>query len=185
VRYATQPLDGSYRLIYSEPDHASHAQPTETFRKDKKSETTRLQAARLRPGIVAAAQREGVSASLAEAVVAIESRYNPLAVSAKGALGAMQLMPDTAARYGLTRAAALQSPQLNIDAGVRYLRDLLASYKGNVPLALAAYNAGPAAVTQHHERIPPYRETMLYVSAVMSKAAQLAASANPSVLEAE
>jgi soluble lytic murein transglycosylase-like protein len=82
----------------------------------------------------------------------------------------MQLMPATAARYGVTDPG---DPAQNIDAGVRHLKDLLnVQHQGNVALALAAYNAGQGAVARHGGRIPPYRETMLYVPAVLAAAAR-------------
>lgn len=108
---------------------------------------------------------------MVEAVVAVESSLNPAAVSPKGAQGAMQLMPATAARYGLNGPGAWRDPERNIDAGVRHLKDLLSQHGGNVALALAAYNAGAGAVARHQGRIPPYRETMLYVPAVLAKSA--------------
>jgi soluble lytic murein transglycosylase-like protein len=106
---------------------------------------------------------------LVAAVVSVESGFNTHAVSPKGATGAMQLMPATAARYGATDPG---DPEQNIDVGVRHLKDLLHRYQGNVALALAAYNAGQGAVTRHGARIPPYRETMLYVPAVLAAAAR-------------
>jgi soluble lytic murein transglycosylase-like protein len=87
----------------------------------------------------------------------------------------MQLMPATGERYGLTGSHSWRDPERNIDAGVRHLKDLLSQHQGNVALALAAYNAGAGAVSRHHARIPPYRETMLYVPAVLAKSAALSA----------
>ena len=83
----------------------------------------------------------------------------------------MQLMPATARQYGIRDAAALDDPQQNIDAGVRHLKSLLDRYNGNLALALSAYNAGAGAVARHGDRIPPFRETMLYVPAVLAKVA--------------
>lgn len=87
----------------------------------------------------------------------------------------MQLMPATGERYGLTGAHSWRDPERNIDAGVRHLKDLLSQHQGNVALALAAYNAGAGAVSRHQARIPPYRETMLYVPAVLAKSASISA----------
>ena len=87
----------------------------------------------------------------------------------------MQLMPAVAARYGLGAPDAWRDAERNIDAGARHLKDLLARYEGNVPLALAAYNAGAGAVSRHRDRIPPYRETMLYVPAVLARSATFTA----------
>jgi soluble lytic murein transglycosylase-like protein len=78
----------------------------------------------------------------------------------------MQLIPATAARYGVANPG---DPQQNIDGGVRYLKDLIATHNGNVALALAAYNSGERAVSRHGSRIPPFRETMLYVPTVLAR----------------
>src|SRR5439155_12158949 len=94
------------------------------------------------------------------AVIQVASAFNPRAVSPKGAMGLMQLMPATAARFGVLDAF---TPAENIRAGVGYLKQLLNRYGNNEELALAAYNAGPLAVDQHGTQIPPYRETQDYV----------------------
>ena len=118
------------------------------------------------------AARESVDPALVKAIVAVESGFAPRAVSPKGALGLMQVMPQTAKRYGVTgdrRASAeekLFDPAVNIRTGTRYLRDLLARFADDVALALAAYNAGENAVERHRNRIPPYPETVQYVKRV-------------------
>jgi soluble lytic murein transglycosylase-like protein len=106
----------------------------------------------------------GVESALLHAVVFVESRYNPNAVSKKGAAGLMQLMPDTARRYGV---GDVFDPLQNLGGGARYLRDLLRLFDNDVALALAAYNAGEQAVMKHGKRIPPYRETQRYVPQVL------------------
>lgn len=114
-----------------------------------------------------ASRRHGVPLDLLTQVASRESGglRNPAeAVSPKGAVGVMQLMPGTAADYGL-RESELTDPAKNVDAGARYLRDLLKQYGGNRKLALAAYNAGPGAVQKYHG-VPPYKETQDYVSGV-------------------
>ena len=165
--YSTQALDHSYRLIYREP-----APSPETSAQPQAPIDPKLQ--HLQPIIERVAAHHGVSPALVGAVIAVESNGNPLARSAKGARGTMQLMPGTAARYGLNNPQALGDPERNIDAGVRHLKDLLSQYHGNVVLALAAYNAGAGAVARYHHHIPPYRETMLYVPAVLARSATLA-----------
>ena len=109
-----------------------------------------------------AAERHNVDPALVRAVIETESNWNPAAVSRKGALGLMQLIPTTAQRFGANDAF---SPKQNVDAGVRYLKTLLERYNGNLDLALAAYNAGEGAVDRAHG-IPAYRETRNYVQRV-------------------
>jgi soluble lytic murein transglycosylase-like protein len=109
-----------------------------------------------------AAERHHVDPALVRAVIETESNWNPSAVSRKGALGLMQLIPTTAQRFGVNDAF---NPKQNVDAGVRYLRTLLERYNGNLDLALAAYNAGEGAVDRAHG-IPFYRETRNYVQRV-------------------
>ena len=116
-------------------------------------------------GIVETASRAyGVDGALVHAVIFAESSYNPLAVSPQGATGLMQLMPETARRYGVRDAF---DPVQNIHAGVRLLRDLLALFNGDVELAIAAYNAGANAVIRAGNRIPPHLETTAYVPKVI------------------
>jgi soluble lytic murein transglycosylase-like protein len=106
----------------------------------------------------------GLDFKLVDALVTVESGYNPGAVSHKGALGLMQLMPDTARRLDVSDPF---DPEQNVRGGVRELDRLIERYSGNLQLALAAYNAGEGAV-ERHRGIPPYRETRDYVARVMS-----------------
>lgn len=115
--------------------------------------------------IATAAQTHGVAPELVASVIAVESNFNPGAVSWKSARGLMQLMPETAARFGVTNVF---DPAQNIDAGTRYLKELLLKYQGDLRLTLAAYNAGPERVEQY-KSIPPYRETQDYVRRVIEK----------------
>ena len=117
--------------------------------------------------IRAAAEKHGVDERLITRVIAAESNFNPRAASRKQALGLMQLLPATAARYS---AVNLFDPAQNIDAGTHYLKDLLARYSGNLSLALAAYNAGPEMVTRYGG-IPPFPETQKYVLKITTKMA--------------
>lgn len=112
--------------------------------------------------VEAAAARYNVDADLITSVMAAESNFDPKAVSRRHARGLMQLLPETAARLGVQN---IYDPQENIDAGTRYLRELLQKYSNNLVLALAAYNAGPERV-QKYGRVPPYAETISYVRRV-------------------
>ncbi|MFN0150905.1 MAG: transglycosylase SLT domain-containing protein [bacterium] len=114
--------------------------------------------------VMEAAERFGVDPRVIEAVIAKESSGNPRAVSPKGAQGLMQIIPETARELGLSNPF---NPRENILAGTRYLARMLDRFGGDLPLALAAYNAGPGAVSRHGG-IPPYRETIRYVSEVLS-----------------
>ena len=112
--------------------------------------------------ILAAAQKHGMEAELIASVIAVESNFNPRAVSPKQARGLMQLLPETAARLAVHDVF---DPAQNIDAGTRYLKELLQKYDQDLALALAAYNAGPDRV-QQYQGIPPFRETRIYVRRV-------------------
>ena len=112
-----------------------------------------------------ASRDTGLDAALLHAVVTVESGYNRVAVSPKGATGLMQLMPATARRYGTVDPL---NPAENVRAGARYLRDLLVMFDNNLELALAAYNAGENAVIRHGRKLPPYAETRRYVPMVVA-----------------
>lgn len=114
------------------------------------------------------AEHERIPAKLLDAVIAIESGYNPRAVSPKGAQGLMQLMPATAERFGVVDPF---DPRENVRAGARYLKQLLELFGGELQLALAAYNAGEHAVIRSGHRIPPYAETQRYVPRVLARLA--------------
>lgn len=124
------------------------------------------------------AARHGVDADLVEAVIRVESAFNPRAVSNKGAQGLMQLMPRTASALGVRNVF---DPYQNIEGGVRHLRYLLDRYPGNVPLALAAYNAGEKAVDQYRG-IPPYGETTQYVQKILGQGPSLGSSGSQTVI---
>ena len=121
--------------------------------------------------IRAAAARYGMDADLIHCVVAVESNFNAKAVSPKKASGLMQLLPQTAARFGVKN---IFDPEENVNAGTRYLKELLAKYH-DLTLALAAYNAGPERVDQYGRRVPPYLETMKYVQRIAKSYAKIKA----------
>ena len=106
-----------------------------------------------------------IESALIKAVIAVESGFNPTAVSRTGARGLMQLMPATARHYGVNDPF---DPAQNIRAGARYLRDLMVRYENDMELTLAAYNAGEKAVERHGRTIPPFAETRKYVPRVLA-----------------
>lgn len=111
------------------------------------------------------AREHSIDQALLQAVMAVESGYDPNVVSRKGAVGLMQLMPETARRYGVRN---LYDPAENIQGGAKYLRDLMRQFNNDLSLTLAAYNAGEDAIVQYGNRIPPYRETLQYVPRVLT-----------------
>ena len=132
-------------------------------------EGARTRAGAYEPLIQEHAQRHSLRPELVRAVIQVESGFNPRALSPKGAMGLMQLMPGTARDLGVLDA---YDPEDNIRGGTRYLRLLLDKYDGDERLALAAYNAGPGAVDKYGRQVPPYRETMKYVQKVGSRAGE-------------
>ncbi len=146
--------DGT-KLIYNENE----------TQKARRTATTLLPVptSELRRWIDHHAGRQGLSPRLVRAVVQVESGYNPRALSHRGALGLMQLMPETAREL---RVDDPYDPEQNIRGGTTYLRRMVRRYSGNLRLALAAYNAGPTAVDRHGG-MPPYRETRDYVQKVL------------------
>ena len=141
-------------------------EPEEVFTPAPPAETAK---APFRDLIQAAADRYSVDADLITSVIAVESNFDPKAISRRNARGLMQLLPKTAQRLGVHN---IFDPNENIDAGTRYLRDLLALYRNDLALTLAAYNAGPERVQQYGRRIPPFRETQSYVQRVRRAYAQ-------------
>ena len=135
----------------------------------------------VRPHLQKAAANTGVEYDLLKAVIAVESGFDADAVSPKGAVGLMQLMPATAQRFGVSASAKkaveqqLADPAINIPAGARYLHYLMDMFPGRLDLVLAAYNAGEGAVKKAGKAIPPFKETRNYVKAVMGIYDQLQA----------
>jgi len=137
------------RLDNSDIDFPSHIAPPWTTGNDILDSLIRQNA-----------ERYGVDAYLIYCVIHQESNFSSTALSAKGARGLMQLMPGTAARYGVMNA---NDPAQNIMGGTRYLKDLLRLFSGRIDLVLAAYNAGEGAVIKYGQTVPPYKETQDYV----------------------
>ncbi len=169
--YVYQLPDGS-RLVTDRPRHERSFKLIKASRKVEK--VGRIAAAgysispavnymRFESLIHEAAEKHQVDVALVKAVIRTESYFNPNATSRVGASGLMQLMPQTARRYGVTD---LYSPRQNIEAGVRHLKYLLQRYPRQLHLALAAYNAGEKAV-ERYQGIPPYPETREYVKKVL------------------
>ena len=120
--------------------------------------------------IVESSIRNGIDPVLIYAQMHTESSFKRMAISPAGARGLMQLMPGTAARFGVKN---IFDPQQNIEGGVRYMRFLLDAFNGDVPLALAGYNAGEGAVLKYGRRIPPYHETQEYVRRISQRYSML------------
>lgn len=126
--------------------------------------TSRSGKERFTPLVEEAAHAYQVDPALLHAVISAESGYNPVAISNKGAVGLMQLTPETARRYGVANSL---DPEQNIRGGAKYLSHLLQLFDNNLELTVAAYNAGENAVIKHGYSIPPYRETLGYVPSVL------------------
>jgi soluble lytic murein transglycosylase-like protein len=156
VHYTNMPGDPRYSFVRKDPEPAAVKPAAEGGGAVSRGLRAFAQVIR------AAAERYGVDTRLIEAIVQTESAGNPTAVSPKGARGLMQLMPERAAELGVRDSF---DPQQNVDGGVRHMRDLLQRFGGDVTLALAAYNAGEAAV-RSHGGIPPFAETREYVRRV-------------------
>ena len=117
------------------------------------------------PIVLQVASKHGVEAKLIHAIILAESNYDNFALSEKGAMGLMQLMPETAGQYGVRNVF---DPAQNIEGGTKYLKDLIRIYDGKTNLILAAYNAGQEAVRKFGGNVPNYKETREYISRVMA-----------------
>ena len=153
-------LDKRYKLVYRIPD-TWKTRPNAWTPNFPKS----VDIGKLVPVIDNAARQHGIDPRLVHAVIRAESGYNERAVSNKGAIGLMQLIPATALRMGVKNSF---DPVENIFGGTRYLSQLIKMFNGNLELALAGYNAGENAVIRHGNQIPPFAETQAYVPKVMA-----------------
>ena len=161
VSLSNVPTDARYTVLIATPKPTDAAAPVAALPRKQASLSRKAGFDQL---VDEVSRTYGLESALLHAVISVESSYNPKAVSKKGAAGLMQLMPQTAKRYGVADAF---DPVQNLNGGARYLRDLLRLFNNNTSLALAAYNAGEQAVMKHGNRIPPYRETLNYVPQVL------------------
>jgi soluble lytic murein transglycosylase-like protein len=175
--FATEQRDARYTLFFkgrtsldAQPPAPPGATPENTRLYQRVANHPNLQ--RYAPLIDEYAKTHAVDPALVKAIIAVESGFEPSAVSPKGAVGLMQVIAATGERYGLAAdrqrsvEQKLADPATNLRIGTRYLRDLLARFANDLTLALAAYNAGEGAVEQYGNRVPPYPETQEYVKLV-------------------
>lgn len=162
VSLSNVPTDDRYTILIAAPQRAIAAAASGTVARTNKTGLARK--AGYDQVVDEVSRSHGLESALLHAVISVESSYNPKAVSSKGAAGLMQLMPQTAKRYGVADSF---DPRENLNGGARYLKDLLRMFNNDTRLALAAYNAGEHAVMKYGNRIPPYRETLRYVPRVM------------------
>jgi soluble lytic murein transglycosylase-like protein len=155
--YTDVPDNNRYRLLVLTPDER-------TASGERYNATLLARASQYDVIIEKAALAAAVEPNLLRAVIVVESGFNSHAVSKRGAIGLMQLMPATASRFGVSNP---YDPKQNVHAGARYLKFLMNRFGQNVGLALAAYNAGEDAVERNGGRIPPFTETMAYVPKVL------------------
>lgn len=166
THFSNVPQDKRYRLALSTPRDTGEVTAS---KRAAGAQYRASQRARWSQLIDSTAQKLNMDAALLHAVIATESGYNWRAVSPKGAIGLMQLMPATAGRYGVTN---LYDPQQNVRAGAQHLRELMGRFDNDLRLVLAAYNAGEQAVARYGNRVPPYQETMQYVPRVLGNYAR-------------
>jgi soluble lytic murein transglycosylase-like protein len=161
THFTNVPDDSRYKLILRTPAEA----PAGVGADERRAAAWLSRSADYDAAIVRAAGDAKVHPELVRAVIVVESGFNPRAISRRGAIGLMQLLPATARRYGAFNAF---DPEQNIRAGARYLSDLIARFGSEkLDLVIAAYNAGENAVERYGRRIPPYRETRAYVPSVL------------------
>lgn len=173
AKWSTEPLDATYSktsIVDASPINEIRTSSNKNV--PVRSQRFKSNQALLHGLIVEVSVKYSVPSELVEALITVESGFNTNAVSPKGARGLMQLMPATARHYGMKNEQELHVPALNLDMGVRHLKDLLSLHQGQMVLAIASYNAGQYAIAKHGQRIPRYHETMLYVPAVLAEMAR-------------
>jgi soluble lytic murein transglycosylase-like protein len=158
--------DGRYTLKLTEPVEVTATENLPAVKKRRGHALAQSNPALLpyHHDVLFAASQTALEPALIHAVITVESKHNANAVSRKGAVGLMQLMPATAMRFNATDK---HNTKQHILAGAQYLRTLLDQFDGNLSLGLAAYNAGPGAVRKYQYQIPPYKETQHYVPTVL------------------
>lgn len=181
AHFATEQVDARYRLFFKGrssldpvPAPPPAPSPVDAVRDHPiwKRVDGHPNVARFAPLVVRNARESGLDPLLVKAVIAVESGYDPAVVSTKGAIGLMQVLPDTGERYGLigdakrSVADKLKEPAINLRVGTRYLKELLARYAGDRERALAAYNAGEGVVDRYGG-VPPFPETREFVRLVL------------------
>lgn len=177
AHFSTEKLDERYQLFARgdaafDSDHVTLADKSKLSPAFAKYLAEHPNLKKFEPLLHQAAREFGLQPALLKAIMAAESGFNPAAVSPKGAIGLMQIMPDTAERYGLqgdrnrTLVQKLTDPKINIRLSARYLRDLHKLFPGKPELVMASYNAGEGAVQKYKNQIPPYPETRNYVRLV-------------------
>ena len=161
THFTNIPDDPRYRLIVHAPPESPAGIPADA----RRAASWLARSNDYDAAITRAAGAANVRPELVRAVIVVESGFNPRAISRRGAVGLMQLLPTTARRYGAFNAF---DPEQNIRAGARYLADLIARFGSeNLELVLAAYNAGEEAVERYGRHVPPYKETRAYVPNVL------------------
>ncbi len=167
IYYTDEPRNKLYKLIIKSLPPAPISASVSALRGDyfKNQNFSGANKKRFTDLIEQTAYKHHVDAKLVHAVIQTESAYNADAQSPKGAVGLMQLMPDTAKRFGVIDR---NDPDQNVDGGIRYLKHLIALFNPKIDLALAAYNAGENAVMRNNNAIPPYPETQNYVKQVLA-----------------
>lgn len=163
IHYTDQPKNKQYKRVIKTRTprfFGSYTTPMPTIHRFSSANKQRFSDL-----IEQAAYRHQVDPKLVHAVIQTESAYNSTAISSAGAVGLMQLMPDTARRFGVYDR---NDPDQNVDGGTRYLKHLIGLFEPNLDLAVAAYNAGENAVMKYNNSIPPYPETQNYVKQVLA-----------------